>query len=67
MVRDTKVAVIFMNFVLTSEEGKCKFVVIWKEKLQCEFSLPTSWQTLAEESVICSLYYRSSVGSQGTW
>lgn len=67
MVRGTKVAVIFMNFVLTSEEGKCKFVIVWKEKLQRKVSLPTSWQTPAEESVIHSLYYPSSVGSQGTW
>jgi len=42
MVRDAKVAVIFVNFVLISEEGKHRFTVTWKEKLECEFSLCTS-------------------------
>lgn len=31
MIVAAKVAVILMNFVLTNEEGKCKFVITWKE------------------------------------
>lgn len=41
-VRETKVAVISMDFVLTSEEGKCQFVVIQQEKVQRGCSLPAS-------------------------
>lgn len=63
LVRETKVPVISMGFLLAREEGKCKVVVIQQEKVQCGCSVPTSWETPAEELVFC----RSSVGSQGAW